>query len=154
MTRAISYRNVDAALGVPELDAPSFQAKVVNRKFAGLEAATRVAAVEIPPNMAPGDVVAHLRATEGFGPYADMLAGHGMLRGENRADGRRFRKLKYVFTKPEGAIANLETLAEVLRDGDFKGGISVEVFDKSGRMHAARTPDQMLAILHMLRGAK
>lgn len=46
--------------------------------------------------------------------------------------------MKYVFTKPEGAIANLELFAKVLSNPRFQAKVIVEVFDSGGRKHTVR----------------
>ncbi|MBP8805095.1 MAG: hypothetical protein KBG48_11745 [Kofleriaceae bacterium] len=59
-------------------------------------------------------------------------------------------KLKYVFTKPEGAVANLEKVATAMQDSRTAGRLTVEVFDHSGQRHVARSPEDALRLLHTL----
>jgi hypothetical protein len=70
---------------------------------------------------------------EQFGAYLDLL------REQEDGAQTQIAKLKYVFTKQEGAIANLERFAEAFKDRRISNRLSVEVFDKSGTRHLATT---------------
>ena len=59
-------------------------------------------------------------------------------------------KLKYVFTKPEGAVANLERFAKVLENDRLAGKISVEVIDHRGQRHTATTRETVMALKQLL----
>ncbi len=61
------------------------------------------------------------------------------------------KKLRYVFTKQEGGMRNLEILAERMAQPDLAGRISVEVFDKAGNRHIATTPTAAIELLAQLR---
>lgn len=83
-----------------------------------------------------------------FGAYMDML--------QNPVDGSEpmFQKVKYVFTKPEGAIANLEFMAGRMRYGDISGRLVIECFDSSGNRHSVSTYENALRLLKILRSSK
>lgn len=83
-----------------------------------------------------------------FGAYMDML--------QNPVDGSEpmFQKVKYVFTKPEGAIANLEYMAGRMRYGDISGRLVIECFDSSGNRHSVSTYKNALRLLKILRSSK
>ena len=56
-------------------EAPAYRARVVNDKFIALEGRVgQTPSVEVSPALSAVQVVAALRKTEGFGPYAEMLA--------------------------------------------------------------------------------
>ncbi len=79
-----------------------------------------------------------------FGAYLDML--------QNPVDGSDplFRKVKYVFTKLEGAMANLEYMGRVMGDRRFQGKLIVECFDHKGRKHTvASARDAMRFLVEM-----
>ncbi len=85
---------------------------------------------------------------EQFGAYADLLC-DDMLRETMAVD-----KLRYVFTKPKGAIANLEFLADQMGNIDLRSRLSVEVLDASGRRHEKHTKTDVLALLATLRSGQ
>jgi len=57
-----------------------------------------------------------------------------------------------VFTKPEGGLANLKFMADQLGIEGLEGKLRVEVFDRTGRKHIARSKDEALTVLALLRG--
>lgn len=81
-----------------------------------------------------------------FGAYMDMVQG---LDGGDPL----FRKVKYVFTKPEGAIANLDFMASQMRRSNVEDRLIVECFDSKGGRHSASTYEEAMSLLKMLRGA-
>lgn len=89
------------------------------------------------------DVAGRIDANQ-FEAYLDLL------KAEDRADGLQLTKLKYVFTKPEGAVANLERFAKVLENDRLAGKISVEVIDHRGQRHTATTRETVMALKQLL----
>jgi hypothetical protein len=81
---------------------------------------------------------------EQFGAYLDM-----MRRPEDGGEAQ-IEKLKYVFTKPEGAIKSLELLAEAMERRDLQGRIIIEAFDRSGHQHTASTATEARTLLATL----
>jgi hypothetical protein len=81
---------------------------------------------------------------EQFGAYVDMLE-------KKIPGGPEIEKLKYVFTKPEGAIASLEFLAKAMSKEEMSGRVSVEVFDNYGSRRIATTPEEAMKLLGILR---
>jgi hypothetical protein len=64
-------------------EAPTYRARVLNDKFIGLEdAAIKVPKEVVPVEHSAAQVVARLRETEGFGPYAEMLQAEGLASRE------------------------------------------------------------------------
>jgi DNA-binding helix-hairpin-helix protein with protein kinase domain len=84
---------------------------------------------------------------EQFGAYLDMLE-------KKTAGGPEIDKLKYVFTKPEGAIANLDMFALRMSQEYLSGRITVEVFDFAGQRHVVTSADEAIATLSLLRGQR
>jgi hypothetical protein len=70
---------------------------------------------------------------EQLGAYLDML------KARQKTGEGTIKKLKYVFTKPEGAVANVEVIAKSMEQSDFAGRISIEAFDRNGKRHIATT---------------
>ncbi|MBP9856563.1 MAG: hypothetical protein KBD62_01290 [Kofleriaceae bacterium] len=89
------------------------------------------------------DVAGKIDANQ-FEAYLDML------KAEDRADGLQLTKLKYVFTKPEGAVANLDRFEKVLENDRLAGKISVEVIDHRGQRHTATTRETVMALKQLL----
>ncbi|MBP8808848.1 MAG: hypothetical protein KBI14_19750, partial [Kofleriaceae bacterium] len=59
-------------------------------------------------------------------------------------------KLKYVFTKPEGAVANLERMAAAMTDPEVAGRLAVEVFPSSGdTLRASTAADARRLLQHL-----
>jgi hypothetical protein len=59
-------------------------------------------------------------------------------------------KLKYVFTKPEGAVANLERMAAAMTDPEVAGRLAVEVFTSSGdTLRASTAADARRLLQHL-----
>ncbi len=85
---------------------------------------------------------------EQFGSYADLL------RDESLRETMGVDKLRYVFTKPKGAIANLEFLARQMGAEDLRGRLSVEVFDERGKGHELHTKAQAVALLATLKAGR
>ncbi len=83
-----------------------------------------------------------------FAAYVDVL--------EQRKKGQAapFDKLRYVFTNPEGAIANLEFFAKAMRDISIQDKLAVEVFDAQGKRHIITTPKEALTVLATLKVEK
>jgi len=63
----------------------------------------------------------------------------------------RLEKLTYVFTKPEGGLANLEFMAKAMTRPDLKDRLVVQVFDQGGKMHEVKTASGALDLLRQLR---
>jgi hypothetical protein len=80
-----------------------------------------------------------------FGAYMDMLQA---LDGGDPI----FQKVKYVFTKPEGAIANLDYLGGRMEIPDLRGRLTIEVFDYRGNKRTARSLEEAVAIKKLLLG--
>lgn len=80
-----------------------------------------------------------------FGAYLDMLVAPG--------DGSApmFKKVKYVFTNPEGAIANLEFLGDQIASRGLNGKLTIEVFDFHGSLRVARSPGEVVTLDRHLR---
>ena len=83
-----------------------------------------------------------------FGAYVDLL------RDDKLREKMGIDKLRYVFTKEQGAIANLEFFAEFFEDPDLGERLTVEVFDSSGSSHIVRTPEQARDLLGKLEGKR
>jgi len=60
---------------------------------------------------------------------------------------RAFDKLRYVFTKPQGAIANLKFFADQMAVSELRGRVTVEAFDRQGTKHIATNPTEAFALL-------
>ena len=89
------------------------------------------------------DVAGRIDANQ-FEAYLDLLK----IQEEGGDVG--ITKLKYVFTKPEGAVANLERFAKVLENDRLAGKISVEVIDHRGQRHTATTRETVMALKQLL----
>jgi hypothetical protein len=74
-----------------------------------------------------------------FGAYMDMLQA---LDGGDPL----FQKVKYVFTKTEGAIANLEYMSEQIEARGLEGIFSIEAFDAQGTRRVARSRKEATAL--------
>ena len=71
---------------------------------------------------------------------------------EAEKGGPTIEQLVYVFTKPEGAIANLEFFAQQFEKGDVARRLTIEVFDEKGtKLPAVRDAVQARALLQQLR---
>jgi hypothetical protein len=83
--------------------------------------------------------------------YIDMLAQQVEVAG---TEGQvALKRLRYVFTKPEGARANLKFLAKEFREHtELVGRLSIEVFDSSGVRHIVTSADQAEALVMRLGG--
>ncbi|NJM91186.1 MAG: PLP-dependent transferase [Myxococcales bacterium] len=81
--------------------------------------------------------------------YLDMLAAK-LQTGVSGKVPPKIKKVKYVFTKPEGAIANLKLFADKLAIKDNVGRLSAEVFDWQGNRHTVTTAAQALQLLRQL----
>ncbi len=55
----------------------------------------------------------------------------------------QLKKLKYVFTTTKGAVANLDTIKEVLGNPRFEGKITFDVFDAKGTRHTISSLDDL-----------
>ncbi len=83
--------------------------------------------------------------TDQLNAYLDMLEAK-LHQNAAGATPPKIKRVKYVFTKPEGAIANLESFAALLSRPDFQGKLTVDVFDFDGRRHVVTSPDQARAL--------
>ena len=81
-----------------------------------------------------------------LGAYLDMVRGNI----EPGANAPTIKRLKYVFTDPEGAKANLAKFAEVLVRDELVGRVSVEYYDRRGAVHRVTTADQARATILLL----
>lgn len=84
-----------------------------------------------------------------LGAYLDMLD-QKLKTGVSGKTPPEIKKVKYVFTKTEGAIANLKMFAEKLADENNVDRLSVEVFDSQGNRHTVATEAQALQLLDQL----
>lgn len=85
-----------------------------------------------------------------LGAYLDMVRGNI----EPGAKAPHIKKLKYVFTDPEGAKANLAKFAEVMADENIAGRVAVECYQKDGRSVTVSNADQARAVLLSLSEAR
>lgn len=76
-----------------------------------------------------------------FGAYMDML------KSPDDGSAPLFREVKYVFTRPEGAIANLEYMARTMDKRRFQGKLIIECFDRQGRKHAVVSANDAMRLL-------
>jgi len=83
---------------------------------------------------------------EQFGAYADLL------HDDNLRARYSVESLRYVFTKPEGAVANLEFLADAYDKSDLHGLMTIEVYMNDGSHRVATTEKDAMDILRALRG--
>lgn len=88
-----------------------------------------------------------------LGAYLDMLEGN-LKTGVNGKKAPEIEKVKYVFTKTEGAIANLKMFADKLAIKENVGRLSVEVFDWKGVRHIVTSQAQALQLLRQLTATK
>jgi len=79
-----------------------------------------------------------------FGAYTDLLS------DDKLREQMGIESLRYVFTKPEGAIANLRLFGRALQRDVLRNRLTVEAFDASGTSHLARTSEQAMALLEQL----
>lgn len=79
-----------------------------------------------------------------FGAYMDMV--QGLDGGEPL-----FRKVRYVFTKQEGAIANLQFMANQMKKRDIAKRLIVEVFDSRGDSYIVSSYEEAIVLLRKLR---
>jgi hypothetical protein len=86
---------------------------------------------------------------EQFGAYMDMLRSRSLKSGTEGSV--KIDKVKYVFTNPEGAIANLEFIARKMNEQRVAGRLTVEVFDRRGVRHVVATSEDSLRLLQSLR---
>lgn len=103
-----------------------------------------------------GDRVIEMKDIEGaidrdqFKAYMDMLDKIEIPVGDDLVTPQ---KLRYVFTKPEGARANLAFFADELMKSENRGGrLAIEVFDTTGVRHVIRTSEDARAMLALLGG--
>jgi hypothetical protein len=82
---------------------------------------------------------------EQFGASADMIKEQAQ-RGEDGVN-----ELQYVFLDPDGAIANLEFLADQMKEKSLSGALTVEIFDKNGNKLTAKTSTEARKHLATLR---
>ncbi|NJM91009.1 MAG: hypothetical protein HC863_01685, partial [Myxococcales bacterium] len=80
-----------------------------------------------------------------FEAYLDMLE-------STDGDKPLFQKVKYVFTNPEGAIANLEFMAGQMRKIHVDKKLVVECFDSRGVKHVTDSYEGAMRLLTTLRG--
>jgi len=87
--------------------------------------------------------------TDQLDAYLDMLEGklHQSAKG---ASPPQIGLVKYVITKPEGAIANLEMFAKRLTNVKLRGRLVIEAFDYSGTLHIVTDAGQARALLSQL----
>jgi len=78
---------------------------------------------------------------EQFNAYVDMI------RAPGDAASKPFDRLRYAFTNPKGAIANLEFFAEKLEGRQLEGRLTVEVIDGQGQRHVVTTAQQARELL-------
>jgi hypothetical protein len=83
-----------------------------------------------------------------FGAIMDVL------QAPDESGNKAFDKAKYVFTKEEGAIANLEFLAKEMNKVSIRDRLVIEVFDSKGQRHNASTSKEALDLLKLLRGGQ
>lgn len=81
---------------------------------------------------------------EQFGAYLDML------RTPDDGGQPLFDKVKYVFTHPEGAKANLELFARAMSEREVAGKLLIEVFDHSGTSHLVTSSRDARGVLASL----
>jgi hypothetical protein len=86
--------------------------------------------------------------TDQLAAYADLL------RDAKLREAVGIDRLRYVFTKPEGAIANLRIVAEAMSRPDLAMRLTIEVFDRHGRRHIVTTPTEARALLAALKGTQ
>jgi hypothetical protein len=80
-----------------------------------------------------------------FAAYVDVLQ-----RPDSEGH-REFDKLRYVFTNPEGAIANLEFFVLQFQKGKVDGKLAIEIFDSQGNSKTVRDADSLRAHVALLR---
>jgi hypothetical protein len=81
---------------------------------------------------------------EQFGAYVDALR-DDKVRAELGAE-----SLRYVFTKPEGAIANLEFLRNAFDKERLVGRLTIEVYTRDGTVRTATTRAEAMQLLTSL----
>ena len=80
-----------------------------------------------------------------FAAYVDVLQ-------RPDAEGHReFDKLRYVFTNPEGAMANLEFFVLQFQKGKVDGKLAIEIFDSQGNSKTVRDEDSLRTHVASLR---
>ena len=94
--------------------------KIEKRVIDGVDGATAVEVKAGPSEIDMGQL----------GAYLDMVRGNI----EPGAKAPHIKKVKYVFTDPEGAKVNLGKFAAVLDDPDVSGRVSVEYYTRDGKL--------------------
>ncbi|TMQ14927.1 MAG: hypothetical protein E6J91_14190 [Deltaproteobacteria bacterium] len=83
-----------------------------------------------------------------FNAYIDMAEGETQVR--LKAGEATIQRVRYVFTRPEGARANLAFFAEQLESRRIIGILTIEVFDMNGTRHIVSSARDARALLERL----
>jgi len=73
---------------------------------------------------------------------------------QRQQGGPQLEKIRYVFTNPEGAIANLSYLGEQMNRPELTGRLVAEVFDHAGKRHRVTNQTEALALCNRLKEEK
>jgi hypothetical protein len=106
-----------------------------------VDAVEGVTAIEVKDVTGPID-------RDQFGAYMDML------KTPDDGSAPLFKKVKYVFTRPEGAVTNLEFMAQAMSDRHRVGKLYVEVFDRSGARHIVENSTEAQKLLARLEATR
>ena len=113
---------------------------------------TRAADFLVARDKVQGKEIVEVKDIEGlidveqFGAYADAL------RDDNVRTQMGAERLRYVFTKSEGAVASLEFLANSYDKANLAGRLTIEVYLPDGSVKSARNEQQAMQLLNELKG--
>jgi hypothetical protein len=100
-----------------------------------------------------GRTAIEIKDVVGFVDRDQFEAYLDMLKAPTDGSAPLFKKVKYVFTNPEGAIANLEFMATAMSNRRIQGKLTVECFDRQGRKHVVTSPDAAMRLLASMKAA-
>ncbi|MEZ4360424.1 MAG: hypothetical protein R3B48_09600 [Kofleriaceae bacterium] len=100
-----------------------------------------------------GDTAIEIKDIIGLIDQDQFAAYLDMLKAPDDGSAPLFKKVKYVFTNPEGAIANLEFMALAMSNRRVQGKLTVECFDRQGRKHVVRSSDDAMRLLATMKAS-
>jgi hypothetical protein len=103
-------------------------------------------------DMVHGGEIREIKDVDGPIDEGQLDAHLDAIRDDELSEKLGAKKVRYVFTKEKGALANERMLMDKLEDRNTFGRLVIEVIDAHGDHHTASTPEQALALFAKLKG--
>jgi hypothetical protein len=103
-------------------------------------------------DMVYGDEIKEIKDVDGRIDEGQIEAHLDAVRDDELSGKLGAKKVRYVFTKEAGALANEEFVIEKLDSREARGKLIIEVIGRDGRRHTATSKAEAVAMFKLLRG--